>query len=60
MNQAKGDDLDWVIGCALSKNRFPHGAEDSFGEWCRWLVAISRPREAASYLWVEDNDLYWC
>lgn len=55
VNQVRGDELDWVIVCALSKNRFPHGGEDSFGERCRWWVAISRPREAASYLGVEGK-----
>jgi hypothetical protein len=55
VNQVKGDELDWVIVSALSKNRFPHAGEDSFGERCRWWVAISRAREGSSDLGVEGQ-----
>ena len=45
-----------MLSRALDRGRFPCGQEDTFGEHCRWLVAISRVREGTSYFGLPDNN----
>ena len=59
VNQFKGDEADYGLIVALDEGRFPFDGIDTYGERCRWWVAISRARLGTSYLGVRANDAYW-